>query len=273
MGNDLVSNDPVVQAIPEVEAIAAFRSLQTNLERIAPEELIPLRYSANEATARGLWLAEHAQRDREYYVRVYKEPPQEAIQSMRARALAIKGAELATNPAPTAPVNLPDTHWAYSVRERHLHLLRAAFYQDEAIISKLDAIASGKGFMDLGSDLMELAVLEREKWATLATTNLVRQDELEKMGQVGTELIKWAGRKQDSRRSTTREMEQRAWTYMARAYHLLRDYAYLFYRDKPEIWEHDYPSLYTYTAPSHTKRQTVQTNVNAAPTPANSPTS
>ncbi len=40
---------------------------------------------------------------------------------------------------------------------------------------------------------------------------------------------------------------------MATAYQLIRDYAQVIYRDEPDTWRRDYPSLFTHEGPTKPK--------------------
>lgn len=240
------SSDPV--EIPEVEAIAAFEELKGALEALDETKLRALRFPASEAASRGLWLAGNAERDRSRFEAQFTSPPLEAIDSLRKRALAVKGAELTAAKAATAP-EPPDLDAARSLRRRHLKVVDAVLDGEPEHEAAIAQIVSGRGTRDLGSDLVELAAMERKQWARISATGLVNEAELERMDQLGVDVLRWAGRKDEpGAAADPRAAERRAFTYLAEAYDLVRDHARLVYRDDPDAWQRDYPSLYTHEA-------------------------
>lgn len=232
-----------IDEVPSSEAIQTFESLKGELVEIPEMLLAGLRFSAEEAASRGLWLSGNAARDETLFSNMYRTPPLDEIRSMRARSLAIKGAELVESP--DTPAQPPDIERARHLREKHLSINGAVFFDDEAVQKKLAEIRSGQGHHDLGGDMIGIAAIETQNWKRLASTNMVSKKEVAEIEALGVDILRWAGRREDETRSSAREMEQRAWTYMAGAYNLIRDYAQVIYRDESEVWKRDYPSLFS----------------------------
>lgn len=233
--------DPTTIEIPTAEAIAAYQAVKPMLDALPEEALYALRFPAPEATARGLWVAGNAERDRERFIEMYKDPPLEAIDSLEQRALAVKGAELAA-PDPDTPAEPPDLERGRELRKKHLKVLDAVFFGDAGTTEKLEEIRSGRGNRDLGSDLIDLSALEAKHWPRVLATGLISADERKELDPLGAATLRWAGRS-DTPAPNPREAEQRAWTHMAQAYNLVRDYAFVLYRDDPDGYARDYPAL------------------------------
>jgi hypothetical protein len=242
-----------VEEIPEVEAIASYESLKELLDDLPTDGLRSLRFTANEAASRGLWLAGNAQRDGAKFVAMYANPPLAEIESIKQRALAVKGAELlATKTGQT--LEQPDIAGARIIRKRHLKIVDAVVGETPDNMQQIADIIQGRGTRDLGSDLIDLAALERANWSAIVATGLVQEADLEQMDQLGVQILAWAGRSGEGTPDTNpRGAEQRAWTYMATAYQIIRDYAQVIYRDDPDTWRRDYPSLFTHEGPTKPK--------------------
>lgn len=227
-----------------MEAVRAFEELLPALLAIPEAELLPLRYTATEATLRGLWLSQNALRDLPRFEHLYKNPPLSEIRQMRTRALAIKGADLAAHTNEVTS-EAPDIVGLRNLRDKGLAVLRAVFHADEAMLARVAAIEAGSGHSDLGSDAIETASLLRSHWDPVAKTGLVLAAEVESLDQGGVDVLRWAGRRGESYKSVNRENEQRAFTLMAQTYALIRDHAFLIWRLQAEVWQTDYPSLYS----------------------------
>lgn len=87
-------SEPSLDTIPDVEFLEAFDRVRSDLDKIPSKDLEPVRLNTEEATARGMRAADNAHRDRYRFEETYAEPPLEEIDWLRARAMAVKGAEL-----------------------------------------------------------------------------------------------------------------------------------------------------------------------------------
>lgn len=113
-------NQPSTDSIPDVEFLEAFERTREALDAIPAEKLAPVRVNPSEAMARGIRVAENAQRDRVAFEAMYVNPPLEAIDWLRARAMAVKGAELsAKKHEAEGAVRAPDFTAARAERDGH----------------------------------------------------------------------------------------------------------------------------------------------------------
>ena len=229
------------------DARAAFESLKPVLIEMDDGALIPIRYTATEAVVRGLWVSDNAERDLEQFEATYREPPVEEIQSLRRRTLAVKGAELAEKPA--ASLSPPDVDRTKVLRKKFIAVERAVFLGDDEKQAELDEIEKGYGHRDLGSDGIMLADIADQNWTAIAPTELIDRAEVDELRRRSLDVLHWAGRREGKSQSSSRLMEQRAWSYMAEAYNEIRDLAFSMYRNNKALWERDYPSLYAEKPP------------------------
>lgn len=237
--------------VPSI-AIKAYKAEEKQLLGIPKDQLLPLRYTAAEATSRGLWLGQNAERDLQLFRACYRKPPEAEIRTMVSRALAVKGAEdiMLDPPDEQEASRTPDFDSARDLKGRHIKIVSAVAHDKPEIQKKLEAILPGRGHQDLGSDLIDLVKLEQNHWESFGPTGLASFEELREMEALGIRILRWTARRnRKERKLSVRAAEQRAWTHMAQAYLKIRAYAYVLFLDDLDKWRRDYPSLFAVISP------------------------
>ena len=235
--------------IPVSDTVIAYNRLKHNLENIPDHKIRKLRFSASEATARGLWLASNAVRDILLFEEVYKNPPIAEINGLEQASLAIKGAQFLDNP--DSIILPPDMIRAKEIRKKHLAILIALFFDDKILIEQINKINKGKGHLNLGSDMIDIAAFESKHWDKFKHTKLVTRDDIIELDKLGQEILVWVGQKTKIF-NNTRNKERRAWSYMVKLYNIVRNHAYLLFVDNPKKWKEDYPNLMSQNKSSST---------------------
>jgi hypothetical protein len=246
--------DPVV-TVPDVEVIEAFEAEKAVLDAMPQEELVPVPISPNDAMARGLRVAENARRDRPLFVATYTNPPLEEIDTLGTRAMAVKGAALVGDDGDDDD-QTPDFEKARQARAKHFTLVSAIVLGDTELEAKLQAILPGRGFLDLGDDMITLSAIEREAWPRIEPTGLINKEQVEELEALGVKILRWEeGRQQ---RSSSRMYVRRALTFLFKAYNTVRDHALVVHRNNPGVWAMDYPSFLTRPGVSRTSTGKVE---------------
>lgn len=242
-------------SIPDVEFLEAFEMTREALDAIPAEKLKHIRLNPGEAMARGMRVAENAQRDRVAFEAMYVNPPLEEIDWLRTRAMAVKGAELSAKILEKDDaVKAPDFTAARAERHEHITKLRAVLLGDREVGDRLDKILENRGHQDLGNDLAAIAALEREYWPAIRATGLISEKAVEHAAETGVQILRWEEHK--DRETDGRDYIRRAMVLLEEAYSQVRDYAFPLYRENPGKWREDYPSLYARTGTTRSSRPT-----------------
>jgi hypothetical protein len=227
--------------IPDVDVITAFDRLKPELDLIAESDLITKRLGTNRAMQRGMSLAQVALDDRSMFIAVYKNPPLKEIDSLKDRAMAVKGAEIGDEDGVSEP---PDLDRARELRTEHTLVLKAVFRKAPAVLEQLEALPMGKAYENLGTACLMLAAIERKHWDKINQKKMLTTEEAVELGQLGMRILKWEQhRGSDQDRPYTR----RALTYLDQAYTKVRLYARVVYEGRRDEWRERYPALYTFT--------------------------
>lgn len=219
-------------------AVGAYREVEDPLMQIPEAEVKPLRHTASVATSKALVMEVNAVRDIPLFDATFIESPTPLILTLKTAALAIKGAEILSPGKQTIPK--PDIKLARKLKKKYLNILEAVFSDNKEIEEKIKKILTGRGNLDLGSDLINIAVLISMHLETLTATGLMVQEEIEMLDPLGEQLLKWVGQETEDH---SRDKERRAWTYMARIYDDIREHARFIYRKDLDTWKRDYPNL------------------------------
>jgi hypothetical protein len=239
----------VTAAEKRLEEVAGHR---TWLEQVGGEN--PTRMTQKhidtpiDAAARGLWVSGNAEQDLPALEETYKEPPVKAVKSIRRFSQCVVGAALTAEADQKAEP--PDFETAKALRDLLLAVVTLLFMRNDDKRAEIAEIQKGQGHEDLADDLLKLIKMVFDDWKTVEKKDLVNREQVDQAAAIATEIIAWTGRREGSKKSMTRELEQRAWTLMADAYDEIRDYTYVLYRKDLEAWNRLYPSLYTPTAPT-----------------------
>ncbi len=226
---------PSFETTPPGEAIAAYYEIRSSLSELARDELLPLPQDLTRSIGNGLKVASSAIGDRQRFIDVYRNPPLELIDSLRTRALALRGAAIVTGSS-SRERGTDDIERARKLRARHVTLIRAIFFGDETMEARLSQTVLNRCAEQSGSALLALAALERKHWELISTTGLISVEEVAELEALGRGI--------SIRKGALRgEWERRAWTAMSAACRCVRDHAYILYcRDLME-WDRLYPSL------------------------------
>lgn len=116
-------------------------------------------------------------------------------------------------------------------------------------LDRLKQLKGIKGYRNLSFDLLALARLFRDTWATVASKTAVQLDELSRAESLADRILTAVGNREQAPVTVTEaaETRQRAFTLFIRAYeHAQR--AVRFLRSEEEDWDEITPSLYTRTS-------------------------
>ena len=87
--------------------------------------------------------------------------------------------------SPEKKVTPPDIDRAKFLRKKHLTILPAIFFNNEELIDKVKDIHKGRGYLNLGSDLVDMASLESNNWDLIKESGLINNDEIEELDDIG----------------------------------------------------------------------------------------
>ena len=222
-------------------SVDAYRQLEPILLQIPKDKLEPLRFSATQALSRGLWMSSNAVKDIPLFKATFVEPPIEAIQNLEPASLAVKGADLLFSRRNTVPK--PDIKLARSLKKRYLAIVRAVFPNNDEVEKRLNEVRKGRGYINLGGDLISLGSIIFTYKDMLVASGLLLKEEVDKLEPLGKHILQWTALQGSPEKKISREEERRAWTYMVGLYNEIRVHAGFIYRDDLKNWKRKYPHL------------------------------
>jgi hypothetical protein len=223
------------------EISQAFENVESPL-LLMPRDKVMTRMpcSVTEGTGRGLWVAMNYEEDRPLFLATYRTMPVVAMDDIRTRSLALKGA--ANKSGNDTPA--PDRDHGRKLCRKFGLTYRNVFFEDEAKAQELQASLtgqSGRKVKKLGDRLIACSRLGLKYHRRMCATGLITVKEFSEMEALGLELLAWTVSQRQPAESD--DLVRRAFTYMAESYNFIRNRAFVIYENDPSGWENRYPDL------------------------------
>lgn len=220
--NDVIVDGNTLRPGTPQEAALAFTRVEAEMAALDGGRLAPINVDIPRAVVTALGARPALLSLRPRIVEELPRFPLASLDKLETYALAAWYAHLLSLPAaPTENAHKPLVEEATALRADLLIAAEALAHRKLVDPGHVAQIRSGKGHIDMASDLVALSTLFTNNWAAIEGKTVVTSDEIERAAILGPELLIALGvREQAPARSPSQIADQRkrAFTLLVRAY-------------------------------------------------------